>query len=529
MFTRTKTVKSNGKVYRYVQLVESYRDNGTPKQRVILNLGRKEDFDGSQADEIASALKKHTSHLAVIDPEEDCHHKWAKNYGDVFVMQRIWKELKLDELLNKLLKEREYEFDVKNAIQAMVLNRIIDAKSKLSTYEWLQEEVYWPHISELELHHLYRALDFLIEYKPQLERDLYNQMVSLLNYDCSVVFYDCSLVDMYGESPELVNYSRKGEMQFLISLILSRDGLPLGHEVLSGNTPEINTVEETLSRLKGRFKVGRCIFVADRGMVSQDKLKKIRSKGYKFIVGIRRNQWKEVNTEVLARPGRYKKVSENLRVKEVETERGRYIICHNPLQAMRDKELREQVVAELTEEIENLDPDSKKAAELYGHRYKGRFLRRLKDGTLRIDKSQVREDERYDGKYILLTNDPDLDKEEIATTYKHLSQIERSFRSLKSLHDMEPVYHYADRRIRAHVAVCVLAHLLERVLERKLASGGLEMTAERALRTLGRMKAIRADIDGEPYLFRTKGNEKINAIFKALHYRPPSRVERLAD
>ncbi len=529
MFTRTKTVRSNGKVYKYVQLVQSYRDNGQPKQRVLLNLGREEEFSGSQADDIVAALKKHTSRLKVIDPEQDCHHQWAKNYGDIFVMQRIWEELKLDTILDRFLKEREYKFDVKGAVKAMVLNRVIDAKSKLSTYEWLKKDICWPEASQIELHHLYRALDFLIDYKSQFECELYNQMVTLLNYDTSVVFYDLSLVDMYGESPQLVQYSRKGRMQFLISLILSRDGLPLGHEVLSGNTTEIDTVDEVLSRLKGRYSIGRCLFVCDRGLVSQEKLDKIQAKGYNFIVGIRRNHWKEVNSEVLARPGRYRKVSENLCVKEVDTDRGRYIICFNPIQAKRDKAIREKTVEELAEEIKELDPDSKKAAELYGHRFKGRFLRRLQDGTLRLDKSRIREDERYDGKYILLTNDRQMEKEEIATTYKHLTQIERSFRSLKSLHDLEPVYHHADRRIRAHVAVCVLAHLLERVLEKKLASEGLEMTAEKALQALGRMKAIQSDIDGEPYLFRTEGDDEINSIFKALHYRPPSRVERLSD
>ena len=172
-----------------------------------------------------------------------------------------------------------------------------------------------------------------------------------------------------------------------------------------------------------------------------------------------------------------------------------------------------------------LNPDTKKASSLYGHRYKGRYLRKLKDGTLKIDRAQIREDAKYDGKYILLTSDDELSKEEIATTFKRLTRIERSFRNLKSLNNLDPVFHSADRRIRAHVFVCILAHLLERIMEMKLEKEGLELTSSKALKRLGRMKATKTKLNDKEFLVRTDSNEKISEIFKALHYQPPSRVE----
>ena len=342
-----------------------------------------------------------------------------------------------------------------------------------------------------------------------------------------MVFYDCTLVDMYGETPDLVQYSRKGENQFLVALALSRDGMPLSYEILPGNTPDIDTVQGALERLKKRFSIGQCIFVADRGMVSEKKLKKIDSLGYKYIVGVRLNQWKEVKEEVLTTPGRYTKVKENLHVKEVNLDNKRYLICYNPLRAARDKKIREEMVKKLEEEIDGLDPESKKAAALYGHRYKGRFLRKLKDNTLRIDRTRIREDEKYDGKYILRTSEKELDKDEIAITYKRLCRIERSFRSLKSLNDLQPVYHYKDRRIKSHVSVCMLAHLLERHMEQKLENEGLEMTAAKALETLGRMRVSKMSLNDIEFLIRTNSTEEINEIFQKLHFRPPSRVEEL--
>lgn len=185
------------------------------------------------------------------------------------------------------------------------------------------------------------------------------------------------------------------------------------------------------NKLKERFSIGRCIFVGDRGMVSQEKLEQLENMDYDYIVGVRLNQWKEVKEQVLTTPGRYTKVKDNMQVKEAYVNDKRYLICYNPYQAQKDKETREAVVEYLQAEITDLNPDTKKAAALYGHRYKGRYLRKLKDGTLKIDRMQIREDEKYDDKYILLTSDG-IWKEEIATTFKRLTRIERSFRSLKS-------------------------------------------------------------------------------------------------
>lgn len=524
MFVREKTVKSNGKEYKYYQLVESIRKNGKSRQKVLMTLGRADNMDRSRVDDIISALQGYTDKIEVLNSIDDCHHKWSKNYGDVFVMEKLWDELKLSKIIKNLLQQHEYEFDVISAIKAMVFNRSIDAQSKYSTYDWLQEDVYYPDADNLELHHLYRALDFLIEHKNQIEAQIYDNLKDLFSLDVTVVFYDCSLVDMYGDHSNLIEYSRKGKTHFLLSFVLSRDGLPISHEVFPGNTADIKTVIKAMTKVKERFCVDRCIFVGDRGMVSQEKLKELEGLGYDYIVGVRLNQWKEVKEQVLTTPGRYTEIKDNMKVKEAYVNDKRYLVCYNPYQAQRDKDTREAVVKALEEEIKGLNPDTKKAASLYGHPYKGRFLRKLKDGTFKIDRMQIREDEKYDGKYILLTNNDNLSKEEIATTFKRLTRIERSFRSLKSLNNLDPVFHYADRRIKAHVFICILAHLLERLMEQKLEKEGLDITAAKAIRRLGRMKVTKVQHNDKEFLIRTDTTPEINEIFKALHYRPPSRV-----
>ncbi|MFW6009122.1 MAG: hypothetical protein ACOCP8_07655 [archaeon] len=143
----------------------------------------------------------------------------------------------------------------------------------------------------------------------------------------------------------------------------------------------------------------------------------------------------------------------------------------------------------------------------------------------------MREDKKYDGKYILLllTSDEELYKEEMAITFKRLTKIEHSFRSLKSLHDMEPVYHHANRRIKVHVFICTLAHLLERLLEKKLKNEDLEITAAESIKRLGRMKVTKTKLKDKKYLIRTDSQPKITEIFQALHYQPPSGIKFLSE
>jgi transposase len=129
---------------------------------------------------------------------------------------------------------------------------------------------------------------------------------------------------------------------------------------------------------------------------------------------------------------------------------------------------------------------------------------------------------------VIRTSDEQLDNAEVAKAYRDLQRIERSFRSLKSLEEINPVYHWRERRIRAHVYVCVLAHLLERYLEKKLHAKGVKMTAAEALKHLSRIKSARIEINGETCRLRSEAAAEAVTIFQALGYRLPPRIVLLA-
>lgn len=221
-------------------------------------------------------------------------------------------------------------------------------------------------------------------------------------------------------------------------------------------------------------------------------------------------------------------MKDNLYAKETLVNGKRYLICDKLCQAEKDRLTREAVVKQLEQGIKGLDPFTRKATELYSHDYKGRFLRRLKDGSLRIDRAQIREDEKCDGKYVIVTSEKGLPKDEIAVIYKQLTRIEQSFRSLRSSHDLAPVFHYRDDGIMAHAFLCVLSHLPERLMEKRLEASGLDMTAGRALGTLGAMRLTKVRLKEKEYPIRTDATPEITEAFKALHYQMPPRIQMIS-
>ncbi len=534
MFVRTKKVTSRGRVYEYYQLVHTKRVGGKPRQKVLMTLGRVDQLDRRRVDAIVAALAGLTEKVEVLESIDELKLSSSRTFGGVYAFGRLWDELGLDRALGWQLEDREFEFDVQAAVKGMVLNRCLNPRSKLATVDWLKRDAHFPEGDGLEAQHLYRALDFLGENQRQLETHLYMKMVDLFGLDSRVVFYDTTFVETY-KAPstekkteqDLVEYGRGRKLGFLVSLAVSKNGFPMAHEVLPGSTADLSTVKRSMESFKERFGIDECIFVGDRGMVSAGNLEKLRLLGYHYIVGSKLRGSKEVREKVLSTPGRYRKLPghDHLRHKEATIGQKRYIICHNPEEEKRDLAIRESIIGQLEAEIEGLDPDTKKAARLYSHPVKGRYLRRLKDGQLRIDKAKVRQDRRYDGKYVLMTSKMSMDGDDIVKAYRDLQMIERSFRSLKSLQELAPVRHFKDRRIRAHVLVCVLAHLFERLLEHKMKTGGLDITASQAFEELSRIHVIPTKIKEKEWLVRTEPSPEACEIFRALRYRVPSRIQ----
>jgi transposase len=242
--------------------------------------------------------------------------------------------------------------------------------------------------------------------------------------------------------------------------------------VFAGNASDQLLVRQVKDDLRA-WRLNRVLWVVDTGFASEENRRYLQRAGAHYIMGEKLRAG-HANLEALARPGRYRRIRDNLEVKEVwvgegETRR-RFVVCRNPHETARDAARRERALARIGEELAALErkrsADDRRDAEalLQAHPSLGRYLIRRR-GRLVVDRQKVRTDERVDGKFLLSSSDDALAAEEIALGYKQLLEVERGWRTLKHTLDLRPVYHRKQERIRAHVLLCFLALLLTRVIE----------------------------------------------------------------
>ena len=361
----------------------------------------------------------------------------------------------------------------------MVANRACAPSAKLYCYEqWLREDVRLDGTDNLALHHLYRAMDLLEAHKDAIEQALYFRLADLLNLDVELIFYDTTSLHFdidamdqgHGEddlvegsmaagsktykAPRKRGMAKNGRSdapQIVIGLAVTRDGLPVRHWVFPGNTVDVSTVAQVKDDLRG-WKLSRCVFVGDAGMVSQDNLKRLSASGGKYLLCMPMRRGDEVTHAVLQRPGRYQQVADNLRVKEVVVGKGSAVgatvVCHHPAEEKRQRAHRRQLLGALEAESSSLqetrgERHSQRGCQLRASRRYGRYLRLTTGGLLRIDAAKRRLDDQRDGKFVVHSNDDSLTPADFALGYKQLQRVEEAWRTLKSGLRLRPVYHWA--------------------------------------------------------------------------------------
>ena len=345
----------------------------------------------------------------------------------------------------------------------------------------------------------YRAMDLLVEADAQAKvqeavffatADLLNLEVDLLFFDTTSTYFERDEPDPAGEDgePAFRAYGHSKDHrpdlpQVVIGLAVTREGIPVRVWVWPGNTNDMSVIGEVKDDLRG-WRLGRVVTVVDRGLLQRREPALPHPRGR--ALDRRRTDARRLQDaqEALSRQGRYQSVRDNLRVKEVRVGEGdaakRFIVCHNPAEAERDKAARDDTITRLQAELDRIKAARAKSTSakadgahhraecaLRDHPTLGRYLRQTPSGRLRIDRAKITAEQRLDGKYLLSTSDPDLSAEDVALGYKNLLEAERGFRDLKSTLELRPVFHRLEHRIRAHVLICWLALLLIRISERQ--------------------------------------------------------------
>jgi transposase len=567
MYVRTtRRQNRDGSVVRYVQVAHNRRVEGVTRAEVLVNLGRE---DGVDPDGLRRLVRSINRYLGEPDTSGDVGEvageglavSESRPAGTAWLLDGLWRQVGVDQGLAKVLGRRRFTTDVERVLFALVANRAIDPMSKLATAEWANHDVALPGLAAMDDDQAYRAMDLLVAADAQAEvqeavffavADLLNLEVDLLFFDTTSTYFetdseDDSDAETGGEGFRRYGHSkdhRPDLPQIIIGLAVTREGIPVRVWCWPGNTNDQTVLPEVKDGLRG-WRLGRVVTVVDRGLSSDANLAYLRRAGGHWIAGERMRDGSPDALEALSRQGRYQSVRDNLRVKEVRldsTPDRRWIVCHNPAEAERDKATRDAAVERLSAELvaiktarareaararktrRKISDDAHHRAEcaLRDHPTLGRYLRQLRSGRLQINRAAIRAEERLDGKYLLSTSDPDLSAEDVALGYKNLLEAERGFRDLKSTLELRPVFHRLEPRIRAHVLLCWLALLLVRVAERRCGT-----TWRRIATELGRVHAVTLTGTAGTVVQTTPPSEAAAGFLAACGVDPPPRITHL--
>ncbi|MCD6434933.1 MAG: IS1634 family transposase [Clostridiales bacterium] len=488
--------KGNTSKFTKVYLVEGYRDkNGKSKQRIVKKYGNLEELEAkdpniliklkAEAKKIVRNEVKITLNLSDsnTDKEKD------KNYG-YFFLEKIYKELGIMDFIKKYNFESKHKYDINKILKLLVYGRILNPTSKKTTLDH-QDEYFEPFNEDLKS--VYRSLSKFNELKEDLQFHLNEKVTETYGRDASLVFYD--VTNYYFEIEKEDELKRKGMSKenkkspiVQMGLLIDQNGLPIAYKLFPGNTNDISTLIPFLKEMREKYKLGRIIFTADKGLNSGKNLSYLKQEGDGYIVSQKvRGASKEFKAKVLGEEGYVYNESKSFKIKSFLQERTvddvngvkeilkEKVVCFwSKNYNDREKKKREELEIRIEEYLTN--PSKYKSSNKYGIK---KYLKshnvnketgEIQDGktVLQFDREKYENDVQLDGYYAIITSEVNLTEEKIIGKYRGLWKIEESFKVIKSDLEGRPVYVRRNDHVEGHFLICFIALLIMRIIEFKL-------------------------------------------------------------
>jgi len=562
MYLREKQI--NG--YRYLYLVESVREGGRTKQRIIKNLGRKEVvLANGDLERLAASVARHAEHALVLSALEkgEVSGLTCRRIGPPLLFGRLWQATGCQGVIASLLADRAFEFPVERAIFVTVLHRLMVSGSDRSCEQWLQDYAV-PDSASLQLHHFYRAMAWLGEeldeadqhdatpFAPRCVKDLIEERLFErrrdLFTDLSLVFLDTTTLSFTGQGGETLGRHghskdhRPDLLQMVLAVVMDGEGRPVCTEMGPGNTADVTALLPIIDRLRARFAIGRVCVVADRGMISQATIEGLEARKLDYILGARERSDPLIRQVVLEdrrpftplcitrakgraalRAGRTPKPRDQtqLWVKEVALGERRYVVCRNETEANQDAADRAAVLDGLERQLKKGDK------ALIGNSAYRRFLKTTTDKAqhaFEIDPGKVADEARFDGVFVLRTNAA-ISPLQAVLRYRDLLQVESLFRTAKALMRTRPIYHQSDAAIRGHVFCSFLAFVLKKELADRCDAHDFRPEWDDVRRDLDRLQDVEIQKDGKRVTLRTPTTGTAGRLFQAAGVALPPQIQ----
>jgi len=571
MFARTKKVTSGDTEYQYVQIVEAYRDDGRPKQRVVASLGRL-DLLGDKLDDLVSSLRKYCRRQFTLPDEMICRQ--ALPWGTVLLTRHLWEQVNLSEI-GQFCRSPRKRYDVAEMAFVLVANRLCEPRSEHGLARWLEHtfvcdrrgrrwEPDWLPAELItkkqrvkvrfeQLNRWYRTLDALLAAKEQIEEALYLRVRDLFSLKVDMVFYDLTSLYFCRRSPKgkLRRHGpskdgKRRQVQIMLGVVMA-NGFPIAHHVFAGNAAEKKTLIGVLKDLEKRFGLNRVMVVGDRGMVSPANLDFLSGTPFRYLLGIPGRRCDQAVAVLDALDDeKWERIDQGNRVQEVNgllpgNESVRYFVIDSQERKVYEEALRQRSMERARQALEKvatavqggrLKDQAKIGARAqralsqhHGYRYYSWEVEGRGQFRFFEDPGKLQAEMRHEGKYILKTDDAELTAGDAVVAYKELSTVEWGFRDLKDVIEGRPIFHQRDERVEAHIFVATLALFLKRTLDHQLAAELPEMSSTDAFAAMESMGIAELSFNGQTSRLVSGGGRDARRVLAALGIKdinPPS-------
>lgn len=522
MFLRRYTRTKNGKTHTYYALVESVRTDSGPRQHTVAYLGelnhdeerrwqRTVVFHNRQGEHQQLRLFPDADLVPLPDDPDVVRIRldsvgWTNpcRFGDVWLSLWLWKFLHLDEIVDRHVPQGKETIRPADIVAIEVINRLCGPCSEFALAEhWYRstglEDLLGVADSAVTKDRLYRTLDQLLKAHEAIENDLKAQLGSLFQLDYDLLLYDLTSTYIEGlaEENDLAQrgYSRDHRSdckQIVLALVVTRDGFPLAHVTLAGNTQDLQTVETIVTTIEKRFGKSQRVWVMDRGMISRETLKFLTRPGRRYLLATKRGELKRFAKEL--RSGGWQRLTDNpdVEVKLLKRKRVHYLLARSRPRRQKERAIRRRQRHGLADGLKRLkkridDGRLKKRDKIMESvgQLKGRYPKARRFVTITVaktgppllswkwDREKFRAELVRDGAYLLRSNQGGWTATEFWETYIQLTVVEHAFRVLKSELHLRPVWHHYSGRTQAHVLICVLAYALWKTLDHLAKRAGL--------------------------------------------------------
>jgi len=518
MFIRPCYRKKNGKRHAYWALVESYRTERGPRQRVVAYLGQLKDTERRGVKRAAEGKKKTPyQQLQLFDHNAELEPEWVEvdaanvrvenelDFGGPWLASELMRTLQLDKLFESVMPRGGEDIPWAKMASVLAICRLCNPSSELFIAEHYyrstaMSELLGIPVDKINEQRLYRALDKLLPHKEALETHLKERLGSLFDLEYDLLLYDVTSTYFEGQcesNPKAQRgYSRDNRSdckQICIGLVVSKCGMPLGYEVFEGNRNDVKTWQEIVTKMEARYGKADRIWCGDRGMMSKDNIEFMESENRRYIIGASKGTLKKFERELLEED--WRTIRDGLEVKLCQSPDGGediYILCRSQDRREKEKAMHERFEKRIDEALEKVQASCRKRKwkkEVIDRRIgkimaknsraAGLFEVKVKQTGGRVVVSWTKDENWRDwatlneGCYLLRTNVTDWSAEDLWQAYIQLTEAEAAFRIHKSDLRVRPVWHQKEDRVLAHIFVCFLAYVLWKTLQQMAKAGGL--------------------------------------------------------